>query len=88
MPLFRQQSVADARLAQRVIVGQLIRTGPLVQPLVQFGTLNILGRLKVVRRHIQLFRVKNFVDALFLQHRNRRRRRHIVTHDAIDFRIH
>ena len=85
--LLGQQRVTHTRTAQLVVVFDLVTSGPLIQSLVQLGALDVLGRLKMVRRHHDLLRIENLVDALLDQHRNRRRRRHIVTHHHVDRRI-
>jgi hypothetical protein len=66
--LVRQQGVADTRSADWIIILNPFLSGPGIQPFVQFGAFDVLGRLKMVRRYDDFFRVEDLVDVMLLEH--------------------
>ena len=88
MPLLRQQCMAYPGPSELVIIFYFVPFSPAVQPFVKLRAFNVFGRLKMIRRHNDFFRVENLIDTLLFQHRNRRRCRHVVAHHNIYLRVH
>ncbi len=81
--LLRQKRMTNPRCSQPVVVLDFVPYRPIVQPLVQFGAFYVLGRLKMVRCYHDLLRVEHPVEPLLLQHRNRRWRSNVMTHNHV-----